>query len=68
MSSTGAVNGSDLLSSDPVHDFFGSLGKMGSGSSWRLDNNMESNVGTDDLVPGFGNSNSSNDRYVCFSA
>lgn len=62
VSTTGLVDGGDLLSSDPVHDFLGSLGKTASGSSSRLDENMGSNVVSDDLIPGFGNSDSSNDR------
>ncbi|KNA23658.1 hypothetical protein SOVF_022940 [Spinacia oleracea] len=41
----------DLLSSDPVDDFLGKLGKLGTNQRG------PENIGSDDLIPGFGMSN-----------
>ncbi|XP_021718196.1 auxilin-related protein 1-like [Chenopodium quinoa] len=46
----------DLLSSDPVDDFFGKLGNSGPARSGSV------KTGSDDLIPGFGRSNAANDR------
>ncbi|KAL2893972.1 Auxilin-related protein 2 [Bienertia sinuspersici] len=63
-SSNVAVETDDLLSSDPVDDLLGKLGKLGSDKkgSKGMNENKGKKVITDDLIPGFGKSNATNDR------